>query len=178
MLCIVWPPEHNGGGCGASRGLRLAEHPRGALLRRGGGKEDELCWTRSHPERSNVPPNCWDQHQWGIYLADRFCGPQPSANNLDFPTLQRFSPISHQTIAEGAISPQDWVWSAMGPAPLLGSLTRAITALHTNTDHRDDSRARREATPKWGDVSAHHGAVAWQLTKKVIASRARKIRHL
>ena len=70
--------------------------------------------------------------------------------------------------------------SATGPAPMLGNLTRAlhITALHTYTDHRDDSRARREATPKWGAVSAHHGAVAWQLTKKVIASRAPKIRHL
>ena len=68
----------------------------------------------------------------------------------------------------------------MGPAPLLGSLPRAlhITALHTYTDHRDDSRARREAPPKREDVSAHHGAVAWQLTKKGIASRARKVRRL
>ena len=48
----------------------------------------------------------------------------------------------------------------------------------TYTDHRDDSRARREDTPKWGDVSAHPGAVAWQLTKKGMASRAQKIRHL
>ena len=86
----------------------------------------QLCWTRSHPERSTTPPHCWDQHQWGIYLADRFGGPHPSTNGLDFPTLQRFSPISHQTIAEGAISPQDWVWSAMGPAPLLGSLPRTL----------------------------------------------------
>ena len=67
----------------------------------------QQCWTRSHPERSNVPPTCWDQHQWGIYLADHFGGPQPSATNLDFPALKRFSTISHQTIAEGAISPQD-----------------------------------------------------------------------
>ena len=66
----------------------------------------QLCWTRSHPDRSNIPPTCWDQHKWGIYLADRFGGPHPSTD-LDFPTLQRFSPISHQTIAEGSISPQD-----------------------------------------------------------------------
>ena len=140
----------------------------------------QLSWTRSHPERSHVPPNCWDQHQWGIFLADRFGGPQPPDHNPDFPTLHRFAPISHQTIAEGAIEPHDWVWSAMGPAPLLGSLTRTLhhTALHNYTDHRDESRAHRYAPPKWGDVSAHHGAVAWQLTKKGIASRGRKVRHL
>ena len=50
------------------------------------------------------------------------------------------------------------------------------TAVHTYTDHRDDSRSQRGAPSKWGGVSAHHGAVAWQLTKKGIA--ARKIRHL
>ena len=61
----------------------------------------QLSWTRSHPERSNVPSNCWDQNQWGIFLADRFGGPHPPAHNPDFPTLHRFAPISHQTIAEG-----------------------------------------------------------------------------
>ena len=130
----------------------------------------QLNWTRSHPERSNVPPNCWDQNQWGIFLADRFGGPQPPDYDPDFPTLHRFSPISHQTIAEGTTKPHHWVWSAMGPAPLLGSLTRALhhTALHTYTEHLEDSRAQREAPPKWGGVSALHGAAAWQLTKKEI----------
>ena len=52
------------------------------------------------------------------------------------------------------------------------------TTLHTYTDHRDDSRVRRETLPKWTGVSSHHGAVVWQLTKKGISSRARKIRHL
>ena len=68
----------------------------------------------------------------------------------------------------------------MGPAPLLGSLTRALhhTALHTYTEHRDNSRAQRDAPPKWEGVSAQHGAFAWQLTQKGIAGRARKIRHL
>ena len=57
----------------------------------------------------------------------------------------------------------------MGPAPLLGSLTRALhhTTLHTYTDHRDDSLAQRVVPPKLGDISAHHGAVAWQLTRKI-----------
>ena len=68
----------------------------------------------------------------------------------------------------------------MGPAPLLGSLPRTLhlTALYTYTDHRDASRALREAPPKWEAVSAHHGAAAWQLTKPGITSRARKVRHL
>ena len=35
-----------------------------------------------------------------------------------------------------------------------------------------------KAPPKWEDVSAHHGAVAWKLTKTGIASRARKVRYL
>ena len=107
----------------------------------------QLRWTRSHPERSNVSPNCWDQHQWGIFLADRFGGLHPPGHNPDFPTL-------HQTIAEGAIKPHDWVWSAMGAAPLLVSLTRTLhhTALHTYTDHRDDSRATEEP-PRSGRVT-------------------------
>ena len=28
-----------------------------------------LCWTRSHPEQSNVPPHSWDQHQMGHLLS-------------------------------------------------------------------------------------------------------------
>ena len=114
----------------------------------------------------------------GIFLADRFGGPHPPDHNPDFPTLRRFAPISHRTIAEGATTPRDWVWSAMGHAH--GSLTRALhhTALHTYMEHRDDSRAQRDAPPKWEGASAQHGAVAWQLTKKGIAGRARKIRHL
>ena len=36
----------------------------------------QICWTRSHAERSNVPPNCWEKHQWVFFLADRFGGPQ------------------------------------------------------------------------------------------------------
>ena len=68
----------------------------------------------------------------------------------------------------------------MGPGPLLGSLPRALhhTALHNYTEHRDDSRAQRDAPPKWAGASAQHGATAWQLTQKGIAGRARKIRHL
>ena len=31
----------------------------------------------THNEETS-PPNCWDQHQWGIFLADCFGGPQPS----------------------------------------------------------------------------------------------------
>ena len=66
----------------------------------------QLCWTRNHPERSNVPPHCWDHQQWGILLANRFGGHQPPDHNPDFP--------SHRT---GRLRPSTALLPHMPPRP-------------------------------------------------------------
>ena len=126
------------------------------------------CWARSHPERSNVPPNCWDQHQWGIFLADHFGGPQPQDHNPDFPTLHRFSPISQQQpkVPSNPMTGcgQQWdpppCWAALpglSTTPLSTTTRTSVTTPeHNGTLHRSQGylcspRSSRLATHQEGD---------------------------
>ena len=67
----------------------------------------QLCWTRSHPQRSNVPPTAGTNIN-GVSSQQTGSAAHNPAHNPDLPTLHRFTPITHQTIAKGAITPKAW----------------------------------------------------------------------
>ena len=81
---------------------------------------------------------------------------------------------------EGAIGPEDWYWSTAEHAPLLGALRRTVSTLSLSSylSHRDASRALRGASPHWEGTTARFAACIWDLGKRGIAQRGRKVRHI
>ena len=138
-----------------------------------------LQWTRSHPERSGTPRSGWDQSQWGIYLADLYAR-NPLSPPLPGLRLQIAESISYKCISEGAIGPEEWSWSTAEHAPLLGALRRTVSTLSLTSylSHRDASRAIRGAPPHWEGTTARFAARIWDLGKRGIAQRGRKVRHI
>ena len=139
----------------------------------------KLQWVRSHPERSGTPRSGWDQSQWGIYLADLFARDPASPSPPGLP-LQIADPMPYQCISEGAIGPEDWHWVTAGHAPLLGALRGTVHSLSLSAylSSRDSSRALRGAPAKWVGTSARFAGRIWDLSKRGIAQRGRKVRHI
>ena len=138
-----------------------------------------LQWVRSHPERSGTPRSGWDQSQWGIYLADLFAR-NPASPPPPGLSLQIAAPMPYQCISEGAIEPDDWHWATAGHAPLLGALRGTVHSLSLSAylSTRDSSRALRGAPAKWVGTSAQFAGRIWDLSKRGIAQRGRKVRHI
>ena len=137
-------------------------------------------WIKGHPERSQTPKSGWSQDQWGNYIADHYARPPHTPPALHLPTLILLPPADHQDFASAALRRTDWHFVTNTQSPLLASLPSAINhgTLCDYLTFRDDSRAERGAPPRWTDTTALFAAKAWQLSKRGIAQRGSKVRHL
>ena len=104
----------------------------------------------------------------------RFAPPPPGLH------LQVADSIPYQCISEGAIGPEDWHWATAGHAPLLGALRGTVNTLSLSAylSTRDSSRALRGAPAKWEGTSARFAARLRDLSKRGIAQRGWKVRHI
>jgi hypothetical protein len=79
-----------------------------------------------------------------------------------------------------ASHPDQWIWCQARQNPILGSLAGVAhwNDLWHYLEHRDISRASRNAPSKWAGTSTRHAAHLWATNSSTLSTRAHQARHL